>query len=93
MSQPSITALLQGSADIEALAAGRTHILNCLADGTLEVQAKTVKRWDEALWLRATQLMLAAPDPARIYNRCFTWWNAVELEAFERHYRKRIAEL
>jgi hypothetical protein len=88
---PSITALISGSPDIMALAAGRAHILNCLLDGTLDVQAKTVKRWDQALWIRAVELMQAAPNPAYVYNVCFTWWNAVELAEFQRHYRKRIA--
>lgn len=90
---PPITDLFRHAPDIMALAAGRAHVLNCLADGTLDVQAKTVKKWDEALWVRATELMLAAPNPCFIYNVCFTWWNAVELAEFQRHYRERLKTL
>lgn len=72
--RPSVWLLLSTTGTIESLAAMRAEIVAGVASGEITPDAKTLLRWNEALWTRVLELMALQPRNAPfIVNLTLPW--------------------
>lgn len=72
--RPSIEQMLATAGTIEGLANMREEILRSTAAGELQASPKTLRRWEEALWVRVLELMARHHDRAQaIFDAVAEW--------------------
>lgn len=90
--RPSISDLIRTAPSVEALAQLRDSLGDAFARGQVAAQERTIRDWREAIYMRLTELMMAATtaeDLSYIFNASFKWYNddqiRAALEAFVQH--------
>lgn len=79
---PSIRDLFASTGTIESLAAMRAEMLRALGAGEIQPSEKTLREWQEAMWLRVFELMANEPRSAPyIYNVTLRWEKPAKLAA------------
>ncbi|WP_438482747.1 hypothetical protein [Oleiharenicola lentus] len=83
-SRPSIEKQLLAVRTIEGLANYREALQEMFADKRMDPEPKTVRKWNEALWAKVFELLLAARSASEatyIFNVQMRWEKSPVLEA------------
>lgn len=92
---PSVAQLLAAAPTFEDLAELRRRIFVVHQNGLLAATPKTLRTWEERLWVRVIELMRAEPTRAPfIFNATLRWTKPVGLQqALDREMQRLVAPL
>ncbi len=94
---PSIEERIAGAPSIFALCVARLALAELFRAGELTPSESTRRRWNQALWVRVFELMLAAQTPEEatlVYNATMLWAKPDGVgEALEQRMARRVAAM